>query len=503
MSSYPPEWTAVKNVGAGSTFDKAAFTAFETIKAERDALSESDVVYKRKVIALEKDAENLLKSYQDIYNENKSLRGKVEYGPDATRMKNYRSEIKKLGDKVTTVKSENELLKEEIYRIQKQLGKSTHDKKRVDESFKMERGMHQDKLASLEKENNILEEKVAKYELKIEEYQNRIKGYENESEGLLSRYKQLKHVNIKMESKFNKTKCMLDEEVRDTLDLNKSMTKEIIQLKTKHAKLESDYSTLKLDHEAAHKQISYQNKELEVFKTQESALKRNIKVATREYDILKENLRSTEDMLYDARNFGFDAVFDERKSIKRKERLQLKRMNEIEEHTQELNSENKVLEHKSDEYRKQMEAAIMEREAALFKVNSLKRRIEVLENANIELDKKTNFGLNKPKTGFIAGMHDDIIINMEKEKYALVARIQDLELHNRRLTRKMKELNRVDEDEEFEENISLLSFRTTRNKRNDSIHDGMPSIRRNNSKTVTKTSKSLPEKHWPRLGDRH
>lgn len=499
MAKSGEPYTMVKNVGAGSTFDRAAFTAYEAVKSERDALKESEAVYKKKVVELELDAENLLKSYQDIYAENKVLRSKVENGPEASRIRQFKTEIKKSEDKISVIKSENELLKEEVYRLQKQANKFSDEKQKLEEAFKMERCMYTDKTNDLEKENKTLDEKTLKFELKIQEYENRIKTHATESDGLLSRYKELKHDNIKMESKFKKQKILLEEEIGELKNTNKEMTKEIIQLKSTLARTQSEFNSIKLANEAAHKQINFQCRELEVFKTQASLLKRNVKVTTREYNTLKEDLLSTENMLEDARNFGFDAVFEERKCMQRRDRAYLKRINNLEDQLQELSRENESLEIEAKECRKNMEAAVIERETSLYKINALKRRIEVLENANLELDRKNKFSFNSVKHGAMVSVRDNKKGSDDREN-TLQAKILDLEMQNRKLIRKVRELEKQEQedDDDFEENVTVLSYRTTRKKNRRIIRADMPSL--SNAafpatyRGIMKTSKSWPSK---------
>lgn len=493
---------SIKNVGAGSTFDKAAFNAYETVKAERDALKESEAVYKRKVVALEQDSENLLKSYQDIYAENKVLRGKVEHGPGAARIKGFRNEIKKLEEKHACMKSDNALLQEEIYGLQKQLGQSKEDKQRVDDAFKMERGMHVDKAANLEKETKELQEQVEKLEVKCQEYEQRVKTYETESDGLLNRYKDLKHDQMKMEAKFKRQKDLSEEELREVKESNKEMTKEIIQLKTLLAKTQSDYNSLKLEYEAAQKQIEFQTKELEVFKTQTSLLKRNVKVTTREYNSLKDDLKSTENMLEDARSFGFDAVFDERKAMKRKERIHLKRIDELEAQANELSRENEDLDVKLGKCRQKMESAIMEKESMAYSETALKRRIEVLENANLELDRRNNFAFDPKKRERLAlkfdGRRNEVGKNLVKENNTLLEKVRNLEMENRTLVRKVRQLESDDVSDQRGEDVTVMSFRRTSSRKGRILRTELPALKSYDfapsysSTRSVKVSRSLP-----------
>ncbi|KAL4239520.1 hypothetical protein ACF0H5_000334 [Mactra antiquata] len=437
IQNWPPP---VKEFGTGSTFDKAAYAAYEAVKAERDALKEADIAQKKRVIALEQETKDLLNSYQGIYEENKVLRSKLEHGPDAQRIKNFRSEIKRLEQKVSNLKGQNESLQGDLTSLQGQYDKISGDKKRVDDAFKMERGLHIDKTTTLEKENESLLEKIEKLERQTVEYEARVKNYDAESDGLLNRYKQLKRDNLKMESKFKKQKDLMDEELRDVKETNKEMAKEIIGLKTNLAKVQSDYNSVSLDYKAAQKQIDYQNKELDVFKTQSSVMRKNVKISNREYDSMREELRNAEDMLTDARAFGFEAIEDERLHLKRKERRLFKRIDELELRVDELINENNELVTELKMCRGKMESAMIEAEHCQYAERALKRRIEILENANIDLDRKNKYIFENKNRGRQITMDNLNITNSEKEKGALLAKCKTLETQNRRLSRRIKEM---------------------------------------------------------------
>ncbi|XP_052791069.1 girdin-like [Mya arenaria] len=492
------EKTKVKDLYQGSSFDKAAYNAYEAVKAERDSLKESETLYKRKVLAVEEDAENLLKSYQGIYAENKVLRSKIEHGPDASRIKTFRGEIKRLEEKVTSVRSENAMLTDEIARLQKQLSQNLEEKKRIEDAFKMERGLHEDKTSNIEKEKNALEERNEKLERSCKEYEFRIKHYEEESDGLLHRYKELKRDNLKMETKFKKQKDLIEEEVRDLKETSKDMAKEIIQLKSKLARLQSEYQSVKLDYEAARKQIEYQNKELEVHKTQSSVLKRNAKMTNREFDTIKEELKTYEEMLEDERKFGFETVFVEVKDQKRKERKLLKRIGDLELQREELQRENQSLEQGTNECRRRMESSISEYQALAFANSNLKRRVEVLENSNLELDRRSKFMFDANKKGLVVTMGNETLKNVQKEKSNLLAKVRFLETENRRLSRRIKEL---ENENDFEETTTVYSFRTSKGKRDNIIHADMPSlngadfVKSSYRKTMKASSKSFPSSY--------
>lgn len=486
-----------KAIGAGSTFDKAAYTAYETVKAERNALKEAENVYKKRIVALEEETQNLLQSYQGIYAENKVLRSKVEHGPDAQRIRNYRNEIKKLEEKVEILKSENALLRDETLAIQKEVNILTADKKRIEEAFKMERGLHADKNANLENENKSLKKSIDQLDRQKKEYELRIVNYENECEGLVERYKQIKRDNLKIETKFKTQKSRLEEDLKETKGTNVDISKEIIQLKTKLAKLQSDYFCVKLDYEAAQKQIDYQNKELEVFKTQSTLLRRNVKVTTREYNTMKEELKTVEDMLEDAKGFGFDNLIDERKHLRRKENKFLQQIENLEMKVEELVKENIDLENELNECRKRMEAAIMEKQDMLLTETALKRRIEALENANIELDRQ-KFYAGKKINGVHVTISKENIKNLEKEKTAMLARSRFLENQNRKLDRRIRELENGDISE-IEEDFTVYTFRSKSRKSGESgkmIHAEMPSLNtqidNTSYKKKMKTSRSFP-----------
>ena len=426
------------NTVVSSSFDKAAYRTYETVKSERDALKESDKYYKRRIETLEAENRELLKSYQGLYDENKLLITKLENGPDAQRIRGFREEIKRLEEKVEKLQSQNHLYENELQATKKEYNTSIEDKKRVHEAMKIERQLNTDKMDKIEKENKEKAEQNEKLDKQIQEYEMRIKNYEEESEGLLNRYKDIKAENIKLETKFKKQKNLLEDELRETKLNNTDMAKEIIMLKSKLTKLESEYNSVKIDLEAASKQVEYQAKEIEIFQTEKLKLQRNISSSHRQRDIIENELRSYESFVKDMRKNGTEAIVEERQHFRRREEKLLKRVEDLELQLEELSHENKNLSDESKYHRMKMESAMLEKEDLLMAETSIKRRLQVLEQANIDLDRQTRF---KYPRSLPSGRPKETRVEQD-----LTDNVQKLEDENWRLRKKIKRYENEDSE---------------------------------------------------------
>ena len=423
-----------------STFDHAAYSAYEQLKAERDAIANAEAVYKRRIENLEIEAKNLLKSYQDMYAENKVLRSKIEHGPDATRIRKFRAEISRLENKNSALATKCAMLQGEMHNLEKQEASLEDNKKRQDESFQMERNLHLDKTAALEKEKRELEKKLEAVEKEKDEFEARMKNYMNETAGLTDRYKDIKRDNLKMETKFKKQKELADEEAIEAKTSNRLLIKEVALLKMKLSKQESEFNAMKVDLESAKKTIDFQSKDLEVFKDTSTRTQKELSEQTDKCKRLQQELKTVETMLAETKDDGFEAIYSERRSIKLTEEKLRKRINVMELQMEELSSENAELERNANEYRHNWEAAVLEKQDLMYAEAALKRRIETLEQSARLVDSPGKYVLEKASKSVVVTMGNDKVKNVEKEKQALLTKNKSLEIENRKLERRIREL---------------------------------------------------------------
>ena len=439
-----------------SSFDHAAYSAYEQLKAEKDAIANAEAVYKRRIESLEIEAKNLLKSYQDIYAENKVLRSKIEHGPDANRIRKFRAEITRLENKNSALATKCAMLQGEMHNLQKQEASIEEDKKRQDESFQMERNLHLDKTTAIEKERRELEKKLEAAEKDKEEFEARMKNYMNEVTGLTDRYKDIKRENLKMETKFKKQKDLANEEALEAKTSNRLLIKEVALLKMKISKQESEYNAAKVDLESAKKTVEFQNKEIEVFKDTTARMQKDLTEKSEKSKRLQHELNSVEGLLEDAKDDGFEAIYSERRAIKMTEEKLRKRIGVLEIQVEELASENAQLERNANEYRHNWEAAVLEKQDLMYAEAALKRRIETLEQSLRLVDSPGKYVLEKASKSVVVTMGNDKVKNVEKEKQALLNKNKSLEIENRKLERRIRELMKSGGSlQDYEENWTL------------------------------------------------
>ena len=423
-----------------STFDHAAYSAYEQLKAERDAIANAETVYKRRIENLEIEAKNLLKSYQDMYAENKVLRSKIEHGPHANRIRQFRAEINRLENKNSALATKCAMLQGEMVNLKRQDESLETEKKRQDESFQMERNLHLDKSATLEKEKQELEKKLIAAEKEKEEFETRIKNYINEATGLTDKYKDVKRENIKMETKYKKQKELADEEALEAKTQNRVLIKEVALLKMKISKQDSEYNALKVEIESAQKKLDYQAKEMEVYKDTNARLDKELNEQSGKSKRLANDLNSVEYLLAEARDDGIEAIVGERRALRYTEERLRKRISELELQVEQLASENLELEKNESEYRHRWEAVVLEKQDLTLGEAALKRRIQKLEDRLKMLDGPGKYVLEKASKSVVVTMENEKVKTIKQEKQALLNKNKSLEVENRRLERRLREL---------------------------------------------------------------
>ena len=484
-----------------SSFDHAAYSAYEQLKAERDAIANAEAVYKRRIENLEVEAKSLLKSYQDMYAENKVLRSKIEHGPDANRIRQFRAEITRLENKNSALATKCAMLQGELHNVKKQDESLEQDKKRQDESFQIERNLHLDKAAGLEKEKQELEKKLEAMEKEKDEYEARLKNYMNEATGLTDRYKDVKREKLKLETKFKKQKELVDEEVLEAKTNNRLLTKEVALLKMKLSKQESEYNALKVDIESAKKTVDFQAKEIEVYKDTTSRLQKDLSEQSSKSKRLENELLSVEGMLEETKDDGFEAIVSERRSVRQTEDKLRKRISMLELQIEELSSENATLERNEAEYRHRWEAAVLEKQDLTFAEAALRRRIQTLEDNLRMADGPGRYVLEKASKSVVVTMGNDKVKNVEKEKQALLNKNRNLETENRKLEMRIRELSNTSGSlQDYEENWSTY-FAQPRKRRSsvNTVKVDLTDLNADNTGDTTYRKKLVTARSLPML----
>lgn len=144
---------------------------------QKNELLEDQVVFRKKVKDLEDERAELIRLYEEAYQENKGLKGHIQHGPDAVKIKQLKNDKQSLEQQLTALKDDNRTLTEQIKELvkvsssardymnnqswQEALVKTKRslqrrDHRQTEESVKLERDIYDIKLDTLEKETLIL-----------------------------------------------------------------------------------------------------------------------------------------------------------------------------------------------------------------------------------------------------------------------------------------------------------------------------------------------------------
>ncbi|KAL4239516.1 hypothetical protein ACF0H5_000330 [Mactra antiquata] len=100
---------------------------YKTLKYQRDALLESEIVYKKQLKDLQKDKDDLLKVYEPTCEENKYLRSIIKHGPDAVKLKKLSKAKRDLEFELDRLKAENKRLSGQMKTLQTAANSQTRD----------------------------------------------------------------------------------------------------------------------------------------------------------------------------------------------------------------------------------------------------------------------------------------------------------------------------------------------------------------------------------------
>ena len=95
---------------------------YESLKEHRDSLLNAEFKYKHRIKELEKQTEEITRTFDDTLHENKVLRSIIEHGPDAVKLKKLNKDRKDQKSVIDMLKEENEELRDRIRGLEKVYG---------------------------------------------------------------------------------------------------------------------------------------------------------------------------------------------------------------------------------------------------------------------------------------------------------------------------------------------------------------------------------------------
>lgn len=175
---------------------------YDTLKKHRDVLLEEEIKYKKQIRELEKERDELVKTYENTYQENKKLKSIIDHGPDASKMKQLAKDKKEQSGIIERLEDENNVLNErlkELERLGDPLRKAIATKQWKDALDKARRIREAEDAIPTQGPfvgNKIFKKKrVAIDDDRLEEtdaYDLQLDSIEKESQRLLTKIKQLK-----------------------------------------------------------------------------------------------------------------------------------------------------------------------------------------------------------------------------------------------------------------------------------------------------------------------
>ena len=254
---HPPQTEIIDhNVPAkvqGSTWKKGKKSSnvpYDTLQKERDKLAEAERKYRARIKELESENAELSKTYDKTYQENKMLKGILQHGPDATKVKVLMKEKKELKSTIDRLEEANEALTkrlneiEQMYDAKDQILDNTWNealanakKKRPDEEKVPTQGPFAGHTKSNEKTiNNQLKE--------MDEFDVHLDNLEKETQILLNKIHQLQNEKDHIGTAINKEKGYITRNAAMNNALNEKLNRDLDKFANKLEKL-------KLKHKAA------------------------------------------------------------------------------------------------------------------------------------------------------------------------------------------------------------------------------------------------------------
>ncbi|XP_045211126.2 uncharacterized protein LOC123562563 [Mercenaria mercenaria] len=183
---------------------KSKQETYESIKAQRDNLVQSEFKYKKMIKELEKEKEDLLKVYEPTYNENERLKSHLLHGPGAQKIKKLKQEKRELMSELEIVKEENVEITDRVKELEKMFlsEKDYYLEKKWREAIERGRKRREEKDAGISTQGPLTNaRKPKKRDLKTvkdEEFEKQdvydlhIDNLEKETQILLNKIRQLK-----------------------------------------------------------------------------------------------------------------------------------------------------------------------------------------------------------------------------------------------------------------------------------------------------------------------
>ena len=224
---------------------------YDTLKEQRDKLAEAEKKYRARIKELEGENAELSKTYEATYQENKMLKGIIQHGPDASKVKGLMKVKKEQKGTIDRLEEENETLNkrlneiEEIYNARGQTAESTWNellaklKKRRPDAEKVPT---HGPFAGHTHANAVT---VYNQKQEMDAFDRHLDNLEKETQILLNKIRQLQNEKGQIGSAIDKEKGYITRNAAVNNALNEKLNRDLNNFASKLEKLKLRHKTAK------------------------------------------------------------------------------------------------------------------------------------------------------------------------------------------------------------------------------------------------------------------
>ena len=224
---------------------------YDTLKDQRDKLVEAEKKYRARIRELEGENAELSKTYEATYQENKMLKGIIQHGPDASKVKELKKVEKEQKGTIDRLEEENDTLNkrlneiEEVYNARGQTAESTWNELLAKLKQKRPRGEKvptQGPFAGHTQANGIT---VYNQKQEMDDFDRHLDNLEKETQILLNKIRQLQSEKGQIRSAIDGEKGYITRNAAMNNALNEKLNRDLNQFALKLEKMKLKHKTAK------------------------------------------------------------------------------------------------------------------------------------------------------------------------------------------------------------------------------------------------------------------
>ena len=224
---------------------------YDTLKEQRDKLIEAEKKYRARIKELEGENAELSKTYEATYQENKMLKGIIQHGPDASKVKELMKVKKEQKGTIDRLEEENEILNkrlneiEEVYNARGQTAESTWNELLAKLKQKRPRGEKVPTQGPFSGHTQANAVTVYNQKKDMDEFDRHLDNLEKETQILLNKIRQLQNEKGQIGSAIDKEKGYITRNAAMNNALNEKLNRDLNQFALKLEKMKLKHKTAK------------------------------------------------------------------------------------------------------------------------------------------------------------------------------------------------------------------------------------------------------------------